>query len=129
MAGKIINSWARPIFNLTTDYKSVSKEERQERDDQIAAAARRRQQEANTENEEALRPGDKGWCYRARVPQVQQGAYVQRPKWSSDVDIQHKSRGDKNRFDKYLKVASDRKKGSKTKRAVDISIEGRKMAL
>merc|ERR1712223_379324 len=129
LAGKIINNWARPIYNLQTDYKNVSKEERQEKDAEIAS--RRRAQEAANENsEENLRPGDPGWCYRARVPQPMSAAYVNRPKWSSEVDMSHKKQKNHGRLDKYMKQQSD-KKGNKhkTKRAVEISIEGRKMAL
>merc|ERR1712002_517550 len=82
LAGKIINSWARPIFGLNTDFKNVSKEERQEKDETVVT--KRRAQETPNETDEALRPGDPGWCYRARVPQAQQGAYVQRPKWGTE---------------------------------------------
>ena len=128
MAGKIINNWARPIFDLSTDYKSVSKEERIERDESVSSR-RSRQPEPMPEQEEALRPGEKGWCYRARVPQASKGAYVKRPQWNSDVDMSRSRKREAGRLDKYVKVASEKKKGGKTKRAVEISIEGRKMAL
>ena len=131
LASKIINQWARPIFNLTTDYKSISKEERQERDEMIAKARKKQQEPADEEM--ALRPGDPGWCYRARVPQAQASSYVNRPKWSSDVDMSRKktknNSASNQRLDKYNKVAIAQKQRAKTKRAVEISIEGRRMAL
>ena len=41
IAGKIINAWARPIFNLQTDYKNSTKEERQEKDAHSASAGKK----------------------------------------------------------------------------------------
>ena len=45
------------------------------------------QEERNEAEEAGLRPGDPGWCYRARVPQVKTTTYVNRPEWMSQVDI------------------------------------------
>ena len=88
------------------------------------------QEAANENSEENLRPGDPGWCYRARVPQPMSNAYVNRPKWSSEVDMSHKKQKNHGRLDKYMKQQGDKKgQKHKTKRAVEISIEGRKMAL
>lgn len=91
LCGRIINMWSRPIFNLSTDHTTVSKEERSLRDESLDTPARRREQAASNkedeEKQEALRPGDPGWCYRARVPMIKSCNYVNRPEWQSSADI------------------------------------------
>jgi hypothetical protein len=63
VAGKIINQWARPIFNLSTDFKTVTREERIARDE-MSETRRKPVEQPKPEGEEPLRPGDPGWCYR-----------------------------------------------------------------
>ena len=96
-AGKLINEWSRPIFNLATNFSAMSKEEREQRDFEQLNKAKRisndggstpARRESTSESEDTpRRPGDPGWVYRARVPQPSTKAYVVRPKWKSDIDI------------------------------------------
>lgn len=139
IAGRIINEWARPIFNLSTDFRTVSKEERMARDELIEGTKPRSRpgtrstghdKEDGDDADASLRPGDPGWCYRARVPTVNNKTYINRPEWTSDVDMSRGKRAkEPNRLDKHLRADRERKQRLKLKRAVDISIEGRKMSL
>jgi transcription factor SPN1 len=128
LAGTIINQWARPIFNLSTDFKSVSREERIARDE-MSESRRKPDQERQPEGEEPLKPGDPGWCYRARVPQSESSSYVNRPEWGSQVDITNVTKKQQTRIERHMRKEMERKKHSKAKRAIEISIEGRKMSL
>ncbi|XP_061180118.1 protein IWS1 homolog [Saccostrea echinata] len=140
-AGKLINEWSRPIFNLTSNFKMLSKQEREERDYEQLPKKRRVSAEGMTPRrdidkalvgeDKQLRPGDKGWINRARVPMPSHKDYVVRPKWAVEEGMQGKSSGKKapSRYDKHVRAFAEKKKFSKAQRAVTISIEGRNMAL
>ncbi|XP_033759333.1 IWS1-like protein [Pecten maximus] len=137
--GKLINDWSRPIFNLTSNYKMLSKEEREQRDYEQLPKRRRLSTEGMTPrrdidnalagDQQALRPGDKGWIMRARVPMPSNKDYVVRPKWKVEEMVKSSRKKDITRYEKHARSFAERKKVGKGQRAVTISIEGRKMAL
>ncbi|KAK2154095.1 hypothetical protein NP493_2224g00012 [Ridgeia piscesae] len=140
IAGKLINEWSRPIFNLTSNYKMLSRQEREERDYEHLPKKRRLSldggqtpardiNKALAGEERALRPGDKGWVYRARVPQPSHKDYVVRPKWNIDERPKGSQKKILNRYEKHLREFAEKKKTKKTQRAITISIEGRNMSL
>ncbi|CAI5692571.1 unnamed protein product [Oreochromis niloticus] len=160
LALKLINEWSRPIFGLTSNYKGMTREERQQRDlDQQMPQRRRLSQPQKVERaeepdvfspptssggqtprrdlekqltgeEKALRPGDPGFCARARVPMPSNKDYVVRPKWNVEVDS---SRGpvrkSLSRVDKQMRRFADIRRLTKTGHAVKISVEGNRMPL
>lgn len=144
-AGRIISEWARPIFNLSCDFKAMSKEERQERDRLQIQSTRKKTPEPEpttskkrkglhsaltSAEDKTLCPGDKGWVARARVPLPSNKDYLVRPKSTVEGTVSGSQKRKPNRFEKHMKKFLDQKrlKGG-SRRAVDISIEGRKMAL
>ncbi|OWF39206.1 IWS1-like protein [Mizuhopecten yessoensis] len=137
--GKLINDWSRPIFNLTSNYKMLSKEEREQRDYEQLPKRRRLSTEGMTPrrdidnalsgDQQALRPGDKGWIMRARVPMPSNKDYVVRPKWKVEEMVKSSRKKDVTRYEKHARSFAERKKIGKGQRAVAISIEGKNMAL
>ncbi|XP_067103151.1 protein IWS1 homolog isoform X4 [Osmerus mordax] len=141
VALKLINEWSRPIFGLTSNYKGMTREERQQRDLDQQMPQRRRLSSGGqtprrdlekvlTGEEKALRPGDPGFCARARVPMPSNKDYVVRPKWNVEVES---SRGPlkkgMSRVDKQMRRFADIKRMKKTGHAVKISVQGNHMPL
>ncbi|NXF94099.1 IWS1 protein, partial [Eubucco bourcierii] len=140
MAGKLINEWSRPIFGLTSNYKGMTREEREQRDlEQMPQRRRlsssggqtpRRDLEKVLTGEE--KPGDPGFCARARVPMPSNKDYVVRPKWNVEMEssrFQGTSKKGVSRLDKQMRKFTDIRKKSRSAHAVKISIEGNKMPL
>jgi len=132
MAGRLINEWSRPIFGQSSNFKSVNREDLQKRDMQ-GMKKRRRSSDGGGKKEEgqqALRPGDPGWVYRARVPQPSNRDYVVRPDSNVDHEAGFKggsSKKKKNRYEMQKQKMDNKKKAGKSLTAVKISIEGRNM--
>ncbi|GMT05621.1 hypothetical protein PENTCL1PPCAC_27795, partial [Pristionchus entomophagus] len=139
LAHKLISDWARPIFQIDTDFRSMSREDRMERDlAQMPAAKKRRMSgdEAGTSGgafrdiQEDLRPGMKGYIGRARVPKISSKDYVNRPAPNVEGSFKGERKGKGNeRLDRATREFQARTKALKVKRAVGVSIEGRRLEI
>ncbi|KAM7412485.1 hypothetical protein PAMA_020049 [Pampus argenteus] len=141
LALKLINEWSRPIFGLTSNYKGMTREERQQRDLDQQMPQRRRLSSGGqtprrdlekqlTGEEKALRPGDPGFCARARVPMPSNKDYVVRPKWNVEMESNRgPMKKGMSRVDKQMRRFADIRRLTKTGHAVKISVEGNRMPL
>uniref|UniRef100_A0A0N4UBC9 TFIIS N-terminal domain-containing protein n=1 Tax=Dracunculus medinensis TaxID=318479 RepID=A0A0N4UBC9_DRAME len=139
LAAKLISEWARPIFHLETDFRSMTKEERIQRDYAQLSAAKRKSikkikkirslsNEADKNNEP--RVGEKGFIMRARVPRVLGKDYVVRPKNNVEGQFRGATKSRANeRLDRAQREFNARTKQNKFRRAIGVSIGGRNIAL
>lgn len=116
----------------------MTREEREQRDLEQMPKKRRKSPEHDggkrkemsfNQEEKTLRPGDKGWVSRARVPMPSTKDYVIRPTSTNDIDMTRISKKKPNRYEKHMKRFLDAKRMKNMKAMTQISIEGRKMAL
>jgi len=108
----------------------MKKTKRQRRDSNSESEATPVKTTKTPADEKNLRPGEKGWVPRARVPMPSMKDYVHRPKSAVDIDIPRvNSKKPATRFDRHMRNFKEKKKQSKQQRAVPLSLEGRKMAL
>ncbi|VDM71216.1 unnamed protein product [Strongylus vulgaris] len=153
IAAHIIREWSRPIFQLDTDFRSVSREERVQRDLEHMANARKKKLsgEAGPSEQNSTSKDSEKVINRARVPRPSTKDYVVRPK--SNVESEFKVRNSRTvkmlwyccqlllfvyaerkgkafaRLDKAQREFLERTKRMKVKRAVGVSLEGRNMAI
>lgn len=129
--GRLVAKWSRPIFNNSDDFKSLTKEERVERDYEMK---RRGALVSGTEKEveepsKPVRPGESGFCWRARVPRASGKDYVVRPSSTAEGEVRKNHKSKKSRLDKQMVRFQQMKALQKTRRAVNMSIQGNHMPL
>ncbi|KAL3989663.1 TFIIS helical bundle-like domain family protein [Acanthocheilonema viteae] len=129
LAARLISDWARPIFQLDTDFRSMTKDERVQRDYAQLSEAKRRRLDAGSENSDAEkeisepRPGDKGFIMRARVPRPSQKDYVVRPKSNVEGQFRGATKNRSNsRLDRTQREFKERTKQQRMQQAVAVSI-------
>lgn len=154
---RLINDWSRPIFSLDGNFKQLSKEERLERDlehvkmmkgrekanqermvDDLLNATEMRKSKKNKRKEDLkegdetkkfLRPGEVGFCPRARVPIPSSKDYVIRPKSNveaAEIEGSRKGKKSETRLDKHKKRFEEIRRQGKSSRAVTMVAAGGK---
>ncbi|MCI4390482.1 hypothetical protein PGIGA_G00123140 [Pangasianodon gigas] len=131
LALKLINEWSRPIFGLSSNYKCMTREERQQRDlDQQIAPRRRLSSGGQTPRRdlEKVLTGEEnsgGQTPRRDLEKVLTGEENSSP----DLQGAGPVRKSLSRVDKQMRRFADIRRLTKTGHAVKISVEGNRMPL
>lgn len=119
-------------------FLALTREEREQRDREQMKRTRRKSPDSEKsrskelsliQEDKQLKPGDKGFVGRARVPMPSMKDYVVRPTSTNEVDMSRITKKKPNRYEKHMKKFLDAKRLKNMKLNNHISIEGRRMAL
>ncbi|XP_050072022.1 protein IWS1 homolog [Anopheles maculipalpis] len=140
-AHTLLAGWFRSIYNISTSFNEMSLEERRQQDllQQVPCSKRSIPPVAVPANRLIIdpdfslftpkivtkRPGDRAWSYRARVPCQSDKVYIVRPK--SQIEFNHRSKQQLNRYQQCMKRFYDMKRKSMARPLVSLSIEGTKL--
>lgn len=137
----LITDWFRSIYNISTSFNGMSLEERRQHDLQqwtptskppVAAPSSPSVDQPDfwlfSPQKVTIRPGDKGWSYRARVPLQSDKVYIVRPQSKIEVSIgSHRSKKQLNRYEQCMKKFNESKRKSTARPLVSLSIAGSKL--
>ncbi|XP_052903351.1 protein IWS1 homolog [Anopheles moucheti] len=142
-ANVLISGWFRSVFNISTDFNGMSLDERRQHDmRQLPKNFKPSTQDAVPSkpvvrpdfwlfnaHKNTIRPGEKGWISRARVPMPSDKVYIMRPKSKIETSlISSVTKKQPNRYEMYLKKFNNYKRKSTTRSPVQLAItEGTKM--
>eukprot|EP00041_Stephanoeca_diplocostata_P018022 m.373914 g.373914 ORF g.373914 m.373914 type:complete len:519 (+) comp20893_c0_seq3:310-1866(+) len=82
---KIIRTWSKRVWAIQDDTSKASREDLQSHYESVAAARRDARHEEEEVQAKALKPGDAGFCMRARVPMPLAREYTRRPQQRVDI--------------------------------------------
>ncbi|XP_053667424.1 protein IWS1 homolog A-like [Anopheles marshallii] len=140
-ASVLISRWFRSVYNISTDFNGMSRDERRQHDlrqlpKQIKPStpdAVPSKQVVRSDfwlfdtHKNTIRPGEKGWVSRARVPMPSDKVYIVRPKSNIETNvISNMRKKQPNRYEMYLKKFNGYKRKNTIRSPVQLAITDEK---